>query len=207
MAAAWLLAACLGLLAGAIPGLARFVGSKEANEKWLDDYIQEIIARNDTRNAMQADSPVSPPVGGDLRERPSCPPTPDYFPASWCQRPACQSDDDCNDFDERCCFNGCVDACTMGVPPSPVVDWLRQPPTKILGRSWLVGGEEEEQAGEVDPDNDLDEPCSTSRLAGDSLLCPHGFACRITYRGDRRKGIPNRGRCVPHKQRTHKGKS
>jgi len=51
-----------------------------------------------------------------------------------------------------------------------------------------------------------DEPCSTTRLAGDSLLCPHGYVCRVTYRGDRRKGIPNRGKCVPQKQRRRKGR-
>ncbi|KAK2184786.1 hypothetical protein NP493_252g00022 [Ridgeia piscesae] len=154
-------------------------------------------------DGMQADSPIPASVNDGPPERPRCPPTPDYFPAAWCRRPTCQSDDDCADIEERCCFNGCVDSCTTGVPPSPVVDWLRQPPTKLLGRSWLVG---EEDPIEDDPDNDLDEPCSTTRLAGDSLLCPHGYVCRVTYRGDRRKGIPNRGKCVPQKQRRRKGR-
>ena len=80
--------------------------------------LQE-ITRNDTMDGMQADSPVPASVNDGPPERPRCPPTPDYFPAAWCRRPTCQSDDDCADIDERCCFNGCVDSCTTGVPPSP----------------------------------------------------------------------------------------
>ena len=45
------------------------------------------------------------------------------------------------------------------------------------------------------------QPCTTSRFGKneDPLLCPHGYTCHVSFKGNRKKRIQNRGYCVPDK--------
>lgn len=152
-------------------------GRLKSEEKWVVDSI--------FYEDYQSDSgvPNSPDV---------CPPVPDTITADACATSTCQKDTDCPD-GLKCCFTGCSFTCLQEIKPAAVVDWRKEPRRSRSGISWLINKPNDPLSGA--------ETCSTSPVDPDEdpLLCPDGYFCHVTHKGNPKQGIPNSGYCVKQK--------
>nr|XP_022335437.1 WAP four-disulfide core domain protein 1-like [Crassostrea virginica] len=181
------------LIAVVLLGLLTCYSAKSVQEsmiprgktRWLADEVNY-----DDEDDYIKDEPQSLALSDDVTD---CSPVPDVVLTGFCQKKVCSSHDDCHGKNRRCCFNGCVKTCMKQPDPPPFFDWIREPRSRVVsGVSWLIEGPVN--------NNEL-QPCTTSRFGKneDPLLCPHGYTCHVSFKGNRKKRIQNRGYCVPDK--------
>ncbi|XP_064642594.1 WAP four-disulfide core domain protein 1-like [Lineus longissimus] len=170
--------------------LMTFVGVFQArnvppsgNEVWLTELEEKVRT-----SGIQADSAS---LAAHRSVSSKCPGLiVDDFHGYDCSQPPCRTDGDCSGPAQMCCPNGCVQTCINKSNPPLLIDWVLYPGKPASGNTWLISAPKPAAAN--------DDYCSTSHLHENSspLLCPDGYVCHIEDRGNPKKNIPNRGRCL-----------